>query len=896
MATKYSLQLVTTPQSVGVPGGSSWSNFALLTFKTPPSSGTLTVETKLIGSSIWQTLLSGVSLTGGEVPFTYEGAFGPLRVTLVGLVGGATPEVYITQILGQVGPRIRVTGGTTVGSVKTATVTPSTITYSNINWYRQTGTINADGSITWGAETPTGTSGMTYTLVSADVPAPGSGIAARVYAYADGPTVRSDYSTVLGSATAPGIPTGVTATPGNTQAGVSFTAPASTGGSAIIDYTISVYLADGTFVKNKPGVLVSPAFVDTLSNDVAYYFKVQARNAVGLGSPSAASNTVTPTASKLVTAFPYTLQPTDSGPMLFQAAAGVDAVVNVPMGLGGTFLITGQQTGDGFITFNEVGTTITNPDGNRIKSSATQAEGIGSPMILGKGATVTLAATAADTLVLSGQFGRVQNLIQHDGYPNNYGTTLRQGCSRHRHPIVGGSAGLVIRAIKVGFGNVYGPVESIATADISLGGGVNFPASSTATPQPFTFNGGNNYGTIPGGTKGFLLSDWCYLNTPLVIGSADAIAGLDLGLFQQGSGGIIYGVGRARTEYFNYGTTAGTTLDFTKQAFNTWPVGANTGNSPGTPQAMLPLMVIGVTDTGSEIIISMSRDYGQGDVPDAPGGRKGETERAWKFQRATLNFAAPTENMSGSWRNAAPQSAFRRSLFKYGGKNIINGHGVNDLNVGNGAAIAALYANLKTTCPEFAGRRQYVNTTVTSLISTTDYYVTTAGQAQQSPTNDASRVQLNTLIRAGGLAGVDGYCEVANTVETAQNSGLLKPNARSRILTNATIAAGSNALIDGGNSFTSADDNLLVVLPMGAAGAMVTAILRYVSASTANLLVYQSLANFNASVAITAGTSVYVGALDVFVDGGPAAFGNHESFRGGQMIEALATPPTLPVG
>lgn len=40
------------------------------------------------------------------------------------------------------------------------------------------------------------------------------------------------------AATVPGAPTGLTPTPGSTQVGLSWTAPASDGGAAISDYTV----------------------------------------------------------------------------------------------------------------------------------------------------------------------------------------------------------------------------------------------------------------------------------------------------------------------------------------------------------------------------------------------------------------------------------------------------------------------------------------------------------------------------------------------------------------------------------------------------------------------------------------------------------------------------------
>ena len=90
----------------------------------------------------------------------------------------------------------------------------------------------------------------------------------------------------------PGAPSIGTATAGNTQATVSFTAPASNGGSAITSYTVT----------SNPGAIsasgaASPITVPGLINGTAYTFTVQAINAVGPGAASAASNSVTPMAA-----------------------------------------------------------------------------------------------------------------------------------------------------------------------------------------------------------------------------------------------------------------------------------------------------------------------------------------------------------------------------------------------------------------------------------------------------------------------------------------------------------------------------------------------------------------------------------------------------------------------
>jgi hypothetical protein len=106
-----------------------------------------------------------------------------------------------------------------------------------------------------------------------------------------------NWSTRIGSfrfpncgVTAPGAPTGVTATAGDGQATVTFSPPTSNGGSPITSYTVT----------STPGGLTapgagSPVTVSGLTNGTAYTFTVHATNAVGAGPESAPSNPVTPT-------------------------------------------------------------------------------------------------------------------------------------------------------------------------------------------------------------------------------------------------------------------------------------------------------------------------------------------------------------------------------------------------------------------------------------------------------------------------------------------------------------------------------------------------------------------------------------------------------------------------
>ncbi|WP_347690807.1 beta strand repeat-containing protein, partial [Shewanella vesiculosa] len=93
-----------------------------------------------------------------------------------------------------------------------------------------------------------------------------------------------------------GAPSIGSATAGDTQASVSFTAPASTGGAAITGYTVT----------SSPGGLTasgvsSPLTVTGLTNGLAYSFSVTAQSAAGTSAASNASNSVTPVGSQTIT-------------------------------------------------------------------------------------------------------------------------------------------------------------------------------------------------------------------------------------------------------------------------------------------------------------------------------------------------------------------------------------------------------------------------------------------------------------------------------------------------------------------------------------------------------------------------------------------------------------------
>jgi hypothetical protein len=103
-----------------------------------------------------------------------------------------------------------------------------------------------------------------------------------------------DVSLAGSGPTPPGAPTNVVATAGNAQAALTWTAPSSNGGSAITSYTVTPFI--GSTPQATQTFSGTSGNVTGLTNGTSYTFTVNATNAIGTGSASSPSNTVTPTA------------------------------------------------------------------------------------------------------------------------------------------------------------------------------------------------------------------------------------------------------------------------------------------------------------------------------------------------------------------------------------------------------------------------------------------------------------------------------------------------------------------------------------------------------------------------------------------------------------------------
>lgn len=139
---------------------------------------------------------------------------------------------------------------------------------------------------------------------------------------------------VTKAATVPGAPTGVSATAGNGQATVSFTAPAATGGAAITAYTVTAAPGGATATGTA-----SPLTVSGLSNGTAYTFTVTAANSVGSGPASSASEAVTP-AAPASPAAAAAAPATEVVPIAVTEQSGAMTAASISAGVSGSLTLT----------------------------------------------------------------------------------------------------------------------------------------------------------------------------------------------------------------------------------------------------------------------------------------------------------------------------------------------------------------------------------------------------------------------------------------------------------------------------------------------------------------------------------------------------------------------------
>jgi hypothetical protein len=194
-------------------------------------------------------------------------------------------------------------------------------------------------------------------------------------------------------ATVPGAPTNLVATPGDAQAFIAFTPPASNGGSPITGYTATCGALTGVGTA-------SPINVNNLINDTAYDCSVTAGNALGNGTPSG-SVSVTPSASAPLTLIGAISRKTHG------VAGTFDLAVDITQPIGGPISVEPRAIGGGHTLIYQFNAPVGLPATADI---VPPGAGMASVAAAGNGMTVTLTGVADNqrlTVSLTGVNGNM---------------------------------------------------------------------------------------------------------------------------------------------------------------------------------------------------------------------------------------------------------------------------------------------------------------------------------------------------------------------------------------------------------------------------------------------------------------------------------------------------------
>ncbi|MES2313257.1 MAG: autotransporter domain-containing protein [Pseudomonadota bacterium] len=458
-----------------------------------PSSGSLP------NATVYQAYSQTLTASGGTAPYTFSQVSGTAPPTGMSIGSGGTISGTATA-LGTTSFSVKAQDSAGVSTqvnytvqvvVPTITLSPTSLPSAMQNAAYTAQTITASGGsgpYTFAISSGALPSGMTLSssgtlsgTPSVSGSFPFTVQATDTHAF----TGSANYTLTVNALTAPGAPTGVSATAGDAQATVAFSAPASNGGTAITGYTVISSPAGG--VDSNAGSTTLSHAITGLTNGTAYTFTVTATNAIGTGPASTASNSVTPKASQTITFNNPGTQNFGTSPTLTATASSGLAVT---FGSNTTGVCT--VTSGGALTFVTAGTCTIKADqaGNGVYAAASTVAQSFTVAAVVPGAPTIGTATAGDTQV-SVSFTP----------PSSTGGTSITSYTATSSP--GGLTGTCASSPCVLTGLTNGTAYTFTvTATNSTGTGAASAASNSATPvasQTITFSnpGTQNFGTSP---------------------------------------------------------------------------------------------------------------------------------------------------------------------------------------------------------------------------------------------------------------------------------------------------------------------------------------------------------------------------------------------------------------
>lgn len=192
------------------------------------------------------------------------------------------------------------------------------------------------------------------------------------------------------------------------------------------------------------------------------------------------------------------------------------------------------------------------------------------------------------------------------------------------------------------------------------------------------------------------------------------------------------------------------------------------GTVTAADNSMGPLAIIGTTTKPSVVVIGDSIGWGTGDDTGDATGTLGIVTRSLGTRVAFSNLSMYADNCI----KFLASNALRAAVFPYA-SHMICQYGFNDIydQAQSSANTLSRLASIWALFTALSPYKKVYQTTLTPNTSSTDSWATTGNQTAVS--GNTNRVAVNTSIRTVP-AGLTGYFETANVLESSQDSGIWK--------------------------------------------------------------------------------------------------------------------------